>query len=120
MSHERSKRLSIPKDLNQERNQPWGGAVILAYIDPVYSCPGMPPGTSVSQAVEELDNLQSQLDTGNSELIQEDSFLVQLLANDAAGLSGHTVGHLNPSTHIMVKSEEVLPYKRRTKQGGPA
>ena len=48
-------------------------------------------GTSVDQAVEELDSLQSQLDTGNSELIREDSFLIQLLSRDAAGMLGHSV-----------------------------
>jgi len=56
----------------------------------------VPVGTSVDKAVEEVDNLQSQLDTGNAELIQEYSFMVQLLANDAAGLSGHAVGLLYP------------------------
>lgn len=68
----------------------------MACVNLVQWCSGVPVGTSVSKAVEEMDNLQSQLDTGNGELIQEYSFMVQLLANDAAGLSGHAVGHLYP------------------------
>ena len=62
---------------------------------------GMPQGTSVDQAVEELDNLQSQLDTGNSELIREDSFLVQLLSRDAAGLLGHPVRFIRPTLPVL-------------------
>lgn len=57
----------------------------------------------MGQVVEELDNLQSQLDMGNSELIQEDSFLVQLLANDAAGMLGHAVRFLFMSIAICQK-----------------
>lgn len=67
-----------------ETGPPHGCLLIHAHV-------GMPQGTSVDQAVEELDTLQSQLDTGNSELIREDSFLVQLLSRDAAGMLGHSV-----------------------------
>ena len=60
----------------------------------------MQQGASVDQAVEELDNLQNQLDTGNSELVREDSFLVQLLSRDAAGMLGHSVSDIRPDLPV--------------------
>ena len=52
-------------------------------------------GTDKGQAAAEMDDLQSQLEQGNSELLQEEPLLVKVLTQDAAGLSSNLVNTLS-------------------------
>lgn len=45
----------------------------------------------MSRSAGELDGQQTRLEQGNVALIQQDAALIQLLSQDAAGLSGHQV-----------------------------
>lgn len=63
-------------------------------------------GDNESGAAGGLDNQQSRIEQGNAGLLQQDPFLVELLSQDAAGLTSHQVISQNLCTSNLLLRPE--------------